>query len=369
MITVLMGVIMSLSSVGVAQTASAAPNAASTPTASPSATTSPSSGPNSSGMTVDQVRQQLDDLQQQQQDLAIQKATAQEKLNAAQNQLTSTQAQIADQKNQMSTLQEQLKQIAMHEYQEMGLNSTAVLMTSASADDFLGHMVVIQQVTDTANTLFTDLQLQQASLADLERSQQAAIDSITAEKAHIDQLEADARKQVARVSQLFAQMTAVASATANSLAGPNSVGAGVANPAAVVPNPSTHLVPPLASYTITSPFGMRVHPITGGYAFHDGLDMSTSCGSPVLAPGNGFVIDYYWAGGYGNRMVVDNGIINGQHIVTGYNHLSGGVARAGTSVVTGQVIALVGSTGASTGCHLHFMVWADGELADPARYI
>jgi murein DD-endopeptidase MepM/ murein hydrolase activator NlpD len=68
-------------------------------------------------------------------------------------------------------------------------------------------------------------------------------------------------------------------------------------------------------------------------------------------------------------LVVDNGIIGGHHIVTSYNHLSGGLVDPGESVTQGQPIAQVGTTGASTGCHLHWMIWSDGELIDPEPYV
>ena len=318
--------------------------------------------------TVD-ARQQLDELEQQQQDLAAQKVASQEKLKAAQNQLATTQAQISDQKEQMAGLQDQLSQIALQQYQDRGLNTTAMIMTSNSTDDFLGYITAMQQVTDTANTLFTSLQIEQGTLADLERSEEAAVAAISQEQANLAALEKDTREKVAQASALLDTMTAAAAASSSSLAGVNAVGAGVADPTEAVPDPSPSLKSPLDSYVVTSAYGMRVHPITGEYSFHDGLDMGASCGTAVLAPANGFVIDYYWAGGYGNRMVVDNGIIGGHHIVTSFNHLSAGVAKPGTSVVQGQVIALVGSTGDSTGCHLHFMVWSDGEIVDPTPYI
>jgi len=331
-------------------------------TQSPPAIAEPDAG------TVD-VRTQLNDLEQQQQDLAAQRAAAQEKLTAAQNQLSTTQAQITEQKKQMDGLQAQISQIALQQYQDRGLNTTAVIISSDSADDLLGYITAMQQVTDTANTLFASLQIEQGTLEDLQNSEQAAIASINEEQANLDSVEKDVRAQVAKMSTVLNSMTQAASVQANSLAGVNAEGAGVDNPSQTVPNPSSKMTSPLGSYTLSSPFGMRIHPITGAYSFHDGLDMSTSCGTQITSPANGFVIDYYWAGSYGNRLVVDNGIIGGHHIVTSYNHLSSGVAQPGTSVSQGQVIALVGSTGASTGCHLHFMVWSDGEIVDPAPFI
>jgi len=331
------------------------------------ASAEPSSG---SGTSIADVRTQLDNLEQQQQDLAAQKVASQEKMKAAQSQLSTTQTQIADQKAQMSQLESQLSQIALQQYQDRGLNSTMMIMTSNSSDDLLGYFTAMQQVTDTANTLLAELQIEKGTLADLERSEQAAIDTITAEQATLDSLEKDARAQIAKTSNLLNSMTVAAASMSlsSSLGGVNSVGAGVADPTNAVPNPSPSLARPLDSFLVTSPYGMRVHPLTGAYAFHDGLDMAVSCGTPIVAPANGLVTDYYWAGSYGNRLVVDNGIINGHHIVTSYNHLSAGVAKPGTAVIQGQVIALVGTTGASTGCHLHYMIWSDGEIIDPTPY-
>lgn len=326
-----------------------------------------------SGTSITDVRAQLDDLEQQQQDLAAQKVASEEKMKAAQSQLTTTQTQIADQKAQMGQLESQLSQIALQQYQDRGLNTTALLMSSSSSDDLLGYITAMQQVTDTANTLFAALQIEKGTLADLERSEQAAIDTISQEQASLDSLEQDARAKIATASKLLDSLTAAAAVAAaaksgNSLGGVNSVGAGLADPTNAVPNPSLSLKSPLDSFIVTSPYGMRIHPFTGAYTFHDGLDMAVSCGTPIMAPANGFVTDYYWANSYGNRLVIDNGIINGHHIVTSYNHLSSGVAKPGTAVVQGQVVALVGTTGASTGCHLHYMIWSDGEIIDPTPY-
>ena len=323
-----------------------------------------------SGMSIDQVRQQLDDLEQQQQDLAAQKFASQEKLQAAQSQLQSTQAQIAAQKQTLGVLQAQISQIALQQFQDRGLNTTALIMTSSSTSDLLNYISAVQQVTDTTNTLFTTMQLQQGALADLQRSEQMAIDTISAEQANLDSLDQAATAKVTQTSNLLNSMTAAAKATSGGAAtGINAVGNGVADPNDVVPNPSPSLVSPLTSYTITDNYGMRVHPIWGTYSFHDGLDMAASCGTTILAPANGYVMDYYWAGGYGNRFVVDHGIINGQHVVTSFNHLSSGVAKTGDEVTQGQAIALVGSTGDSTGCHLHYMIWIDGQMVDPKPFV
>ena len=120
---------------------------------------------------------------------------------------------------------------------------------------------------------------------------------------------------------------------------------------------------------ITSRYGMRVHPITGVYKLHDGTDFGAKCGTPVRAAAGGQIIDQYYNGGYGNRVILNNGVMNGRVIVTTYNHLTRFASSKGATVNRGDVIGYVGSTGYSTGCHLHFMVLSDGRTTDPMGWL
>ena len=120
---------------------------------------------------------------------------------------------------------------------------------------------------------------------------------------------------------------------------------------------------------VTSPFGMRVHPVTGVYKLHDGTDFSASCGTPVHAAASGTVVWATYQGAYGNQVAVDHGVIGGDDIVTSYSHLSGFAVGSGQGVSAGQVVGYVGTTGSSTGCHLHFMVYDDGTPVNPENYV
>lgn len=120
---------------------------------------------------------------------------------------------------------------------------------------------------------------------------------------------------------------------------------------------------------ITSSYGMRVHPVTGVYKLHDGTDFGVGCGVPVRAAAAGTVIEQYYNGGYGNRVVLNNGVKQGKSIVTTYNHLSGFAVSRGSRVSRGQTIGYVGSTGYSTGCHLHFMVLVNGSTTNPMNWL
>mgnify|MGYP004480443553 FL=1 len=124
---------------------------------------------------------------------------------------------------------------------------------------------------------------------------------------------------------------------------------------------------PAPSYTrLSSPFGWRTHPLSGKSKFHKGVDLSAPGGSPILAAAPGKVIR---AGntnnGYGNHVLIDHG----GGVVTLYGHASKLLVSKGQTVVAGQQIAKVGSTGQSTGNHLHFEVQLKGKVVNPAPYI
>ena len=123
---------------------------------------------------------------------------------------------------------------------------------------------------------------------------------------------------------------------------------------------------PLPSSTrITSQFGNRKDPITGKNAYHSGIDIGAPKGNSIIAAADGKVILAGWNGGYGNCVIIDHG--NG--ITTLYGHASSLLVSKGQTVKAGTVIAKVGSTGRSTGNHLHFEVRKNGSPVDPMKYV
>jgi murein DD-endopeptidase MepM/ murein hydrolase activator NlpD len=120
---------------------------------------------------------------------------------------------------------------------------------------------------------------------------------------------------------------------------------------------------PIAEGDITSPFGMRYHPILHYARMHTGVDWAAPIGTPIYAAGNGTIIKAGWDGGYGRRVEIQHA--NGY--VTAYNHMSGfgrGVVE-GAHILQGQTVGYLGETGLATGPHLHYEVIINGNFVDP----
>ncbi|PZF81116.1 M23 family metallopeptidase [Jiangella anatolica] len=127
---------------------------------------------------------------------------------------------------------------------------------------------------------------------------------------------------------------------------------------------SVTLAFPTANPYVTSPYGMRVHPVTGVYKLHDGTDFRAYCGTPIRAAAAGTVEWAYYRGAYGNQVAVAS-----RSMVTTYSHLSRFAVGDGERVSQGEVIGYSGTTGSSTACHLHFMLYVNGERVNPMNYL
>ncbi|MCQ6563592.1 murein hydrolase activator EnvC family protein [Paenibacillus mendelii] len=126
-------------------------------------------------------------------------------------------------------------------------------------------------------------------------------------------------------------------------------------------------VPLHDSYRLSSPFGYRTHPISGKKKLHAGIDMAAPSGTPIYAAEGGTVLVAQWWNGYGNCVIIDHG--NGLWTIYGHIRNNGIKVEKGETVKRGQKIAEVGSTGQSTGPHLHFEVRKNEEPVNPSQYL
>jgi murein DD-endopeptidase MepM/ murein hydrolase activator NlpD len=124
-------------------------------------------------------------------------------------------------------------------------------------------------------------------------------------------------------------------------------------------------IQPIANFTFTSAFGVRSDPFRGAAAMHAGIDLASPSGTPIYATADGVVDRAEWFGGYGNMVEIDHG----KGVATRYGHMSRIAARDGQRVKRGDLIGYVGSTGRSTGNHLHYEVRIDGRAVNPLPFL
>ncbi|MGN6243784.1 MAG: M23 family metallopeptidase [Motilibacteraceae bacterium] len=271
-----------------------------------------------------------------------------------------------------------------------------LLLDARSPADFADGLVTVQRALDgrrraldDALTVVAQAKAQQASLTrqrtDVAAAQQRAQAALEAVQA-VRQAAVDALARVdalvgARSSALAAAQAAAAQDEAQyqqllaegAQLGQQLAGDGLAGMDEqlrfVAPVPGSLQRP--AAGPITSPFGMRVHPVTGVYKLHSGVDWGVPCGTPVAAAAAGRVLAAGRNVAYGNRIVLVHDDVGPEHlrIATTYNHLSRIDVAVGQQVAAGQVLGLSGTTGYSTGCHLHFEVWAGGRYVDPLPWL
>jgi murein DD-endopeptidase MepM/ murein hydrolase activator NlpD len=196
---------------------------------------------------------------------------------------------------------------------------------------------------------------------------QAAADALAAQQTHQIELNAQLAVLTSNTNQTQAAYNAgVAAAQAAAAA----AAAASKTPAASAPAgqvTSSGWTRPSAGH-ISSPYGYRIDPYTGAYALHEGTDLAPGCNSPIYAAHSGTVVMAGPYGGYGNYIRINN---NDGTYMTAYGHIvNGGIlVHVGQTVSVGQNIARVGSTGWSTGCHLHFEVYQHGTTIDPVPFM
>ncbi len=122
---------------------------------------------------------------------------------------------------------------------------------------------------------------------------------------------------------------------------------------------------PLDNYRMSSNYGLRTHPVLGGLRGHKGVDMAAPTGTPIYATADGMVSKAEWFSSYGNFIA----IAHGAELETRFGHLSRMAVSAGQRVRKGDLIGYVGSTGRSTGPHLHYEVRVAGMAVDPTPYM
>lgn len=261
----------------------------------------------------------------------------------------------------------------------------AVLLQSQNISDFISRrhqlklvyqadeqiLIKLNQQANLINQQKTDVEQQKneialireqllAQKADYQtqaQSQSELIQRLNSDRLALEAAQNQLERESKNLEVLIQQKVAEARATEEAQAKTNSRTSFIVRGTGVMVYPS--------DASTSSPFGWRMHPVLGYRRFHAGLDFAASYGSTIRAADSGTVILAGWYGGYGRAIIINHG--NG--ITTLYGHSSELYVSEGQAVERGQAIAAVGSTGLSTGPHLHFEVRRNGTPVDPGNYL
>lgn len=303
-------------------------------------------------------------------------------------QYTQLQLEVSQAESQLADIQEQYnkkdkalreKLVAMY---ERGTSSYIdVLLNSKTVLEFISNYFIIQTIVEYDSKQMVDInrakqQIEQmtidlqdkkakAKLLKVEAETQSVIWENTKtilenEKANLDETEQTLLSNIDTYKKQEAEINRLIANSINSSTYQLKYSGGIM------------IWPTVASAYITSPYGGRVHPIQGIVKNHAGIDIGANMGEPVYAAQDGIIIYYGWMSGYGKTVMIDHGINDqGVKVVTLYGHGSELFENMdiGTSVKQGQEIMKVGSTGNSTGPHVHFEVRENGVAVDPKKYL
>ena len=349
-----------------------------------------------------QVEQQKSKVTKQREQIENLEGAAQKRLGGLKRNITFTEGQIKDNENKLQQANEKLQKIeadltvAETAYKGKQGNTVArlrvlqrqrntstwvALLQSKSLEELLERRYQLQLVykADRKTLLALKNQKEQISdkklLAEIQKNQIALLsEQLLYQKANysaqatvqselVTRLNTDRRALEAAEQQLAQDSNNIAKTIAQRIA-EQQVAFRSGTPGYQQILGTGQMVKPVNG-PITSNFGYRTHPILGRGRFHAGTDFGAPQGTPIFAADSGTVIVAEWYGGYGNAVIIDHG--NG--LTTLYGHCSELYVTVGQGVQRGQTIAAIGSTGLSTGPHLHFEVRRQGEPVEPLAYL
>ena len=345
---------------------------------------------------------------------------AAQELEAARASEAKAQAELDATTKEVAAGRSRVAQFAAQIYQEQGFGQLDMALSSTNPQQFADRIALVDTVMDVQGETLDRLATEQASLTALEdhlsalradsaekkkraeealaaaesardsaarakaeldalaaqqASQAAAVQSeIAADKARLGAMQAEQARLKAILVKRAAEARRKAAAAAKAEAARRAAAAKAGRPSSPSGGSSSSdgdsggfLSRPMTG-RVSSEFGMRFHPIDRVWRLHAGRDYAAPCGTPVRAAAPGEIIIAGYAPGAGNRIVIDHGIVNGEHLATVYKHLEGYAQRSG-KVSRGEIVGYEGSTGLSTGCHLHFETHQNGDPVDPRRWL
>lgn len=315
------------------------------------------------------------------------------KLKQAEAELEQAEAAVVQGEADLAAQQELIANVVITSYQQQStLVELGVLLDASSVQEIADRAQFTELVFgSTAQEMqrLEELQLQlEAAEAEREQVRAEVAEQRSQSRAlvaEVKQLAKDAADQEARVEALVEENTQLRDTALDELEETKEqyeklekqeasitkkILAAIAKSKSLTVNSAGFMKPVNASPG--SAFGMRYHPILHYYRMHWGLDFGASCGAPLYAMADGKVTQVLktsQSNGLGNWTVINYGKYKGSNISSGYAHQSKIIVKVGQAVAQGQVVGYVGTTGLSTGCHLHLQIYKDGVRVNPASYI
>ena len=336
----------------------------------------------------EQLRQIEEQLRQAQQQLE----SIQQQRVAVENDITVNEKLLAEAQKRLEGRESVFYKRVRDIYINGRLSYLDVVIGSKDFSDFANRLEILKRIIDADIKLIDEIKKERAEIAArkqaLEQSRAKLVElekAAVAKQAEIEQKKkerevvlqkaqndrATAMQAVEELNASSAQITALLKARQAERAAARAAAEAAAAAAAQQSAPSYSWVQGSGqlgwpvSGEITSPYGYRTHPIWGTTIYHSGIDIGVDEGTPVHAADGGTVVWSGWMGGYGYAVVIDHG--NGMSTL--YGHNSELAVSEGQDVSKGQVIAYAGSTGNSTGPHVHFEVRISGDPVDPMGYL
>ena len=340
---------------------------------------------------IGSVSEQLQQIEEQLRQATAELGTIKEQRVAVENDITLNERQLAEAQKRLEGRESVFYKRVRDIYINGRLSYLDVVIGSKDFSDFANRLEVLKRIIDSDITLINEikkeradieahkqkLEADRAKLVELEKAALAKQAEIEQKKAERNVVLQKAQNDRATAMQAIEELNASSAQVSAMLKERQAARAAAAAAAAAAAQSSggqgasdnwvqgTGQLGWPVSGEITSPYGYRVHPIWGTTIYHSGIDIGVDEGTPVHAADGGVVVWSGWMGGYGYAVVIDHG--NG--LSTLYGHNSELAVDEGQSVAKGQVISYAGSTGNSTGPHVHFEVRVNGDPVDPMGYL
>ena len=344
---------------------------------------------NSLKQQQEEIQDQLDSLAADRENAMARKTLLEQQINATRAEINTIAAQISKYDELIAQKQTELDEAEAEEQaqyelfcervrymEEQGeVSYWSILFSSKDFADLLDNAMMVEEIMDYDNQVMdqlialreqieqdkAELETARQEQQDAKAEQEAAQANLQAQESEVDALLSQISNQEDELEAREAQLRAASdAATAEIAAAERELAAQIAN----VPSESGFLWPLPGRYNLSSLFGSRKHPITGKANNHTGIDIPASSGTSILAAKSGVVTTSTYNNSYGNYVVVSHS----DGTSTLYAHMVRRNCSKGDTVSQGQVIGYVGTTGSSTGNHLHFEVRVNGSRVDPINY-